>query len=129
MSTKITISLSDDTYRRAEHLAGISGRQIDDVLAETLQITLSPLSLDARRNSPVRDLSDSEVIQLADSMMEQQASQRFSELLDKQQSGTMTSDESHILLALLQEYQDGQLRKAEALNEAVKRGLKEPPAP
>jgi hypothetical protein len=33
------------------------------------------------------------------------------------------------LLTLMQVYQEGLLRKAQALHEAVRRGLREPPAP
>jgi hypothetical protein len=46
--------------------------------------------------------------------------------LDKQQAGKLTNDERPELLALMQVYQEGLLRKAQALNEAVQRGLRKP---
>ncbi len=49
-----------------------------------------------------------------------------SELLDKQQSGTLTENERYELQTLMQTYQEGLLRKATALSEAVRRGLMEP---
>lgn len=51
---------------------------------------------------------------------------RFSELLDRQQAGIMSENEQLELQALIQTYQEGLLRKATALHEAVKRRLVEP---
>jgi hypothetical protein len=51
-------------------------------------------------------------------------SERMSELLDRQQAGVLTTDERPELWALLRVYELGQLRKAEALAEAVRRGLR-----
>jgi len=61
--------------------------------------------------------------------MEPKQDQRFSELLDKQQATQLTSDERSELMVLMQVYQEGLLRKAQALNEAVQRGLREPLEP
>jgi len=49
---------------------------------------------------------------------------RLSMLLDHQQAGTLTSEERAELAALMQLYQVGLLRKAQALREAVRRGLR-----
>lgn len=46
-----------------------------------------------------------------------------SDLLDKQQAGTLIESEFLELQALMQIYQEGLLRKATALSEAVKREL------
>jgi hypothetical protein len=51
---------------------------------------------------------------------------RLSELLDRQQSGLLVESERLELQTLMQIYQEGLLRKATALNEAVNRGLMEP---
>jgi hypothetical protein len=129
MSTQVTLTLPDETYRRAEHLARLTGRSIADVLADTLDISLQPLSLEAVTKKPVYELSDAEVLVLADSQMAAVQSTRFSELLDKQQAGKLSDTERPELLALMQVYQEGLLRKAQALNEAVKRGLRKPLEP
>jgi hypothetical protein len=55
--------------------------------------------------------------------------QRLSSLLDKQQAGTLIEIEGSELLALMQVYQESLLRKAQALNEAVQRGLLKPLEP
>jgi hypothetical protein len=50
----------------------------------------------------------------------------LSELLDQQQAGRLDFQKRDELTALMQVYQEGLLRKATALSEAVKRGLREP---
>ncbi|WP_225894433.1 hypothetical protein [Atlanticothrix silvestris] len=55
--------------------------------------------------------------------MEPEQDSRLSELLDRQQAGTLTNDDRPELQVLMQIYQEGLLRKATALREAVKRGL------
>ncbi len=74
-------------------------------------------------------ISDAEILAIADSGMESTQDRRFSELLDKQQARKLTDDERSELFVLMQVYQQGLLRKAQALNEAVQRGLREPLEP
>ncbi len=129
MSTQVTVTLPDETYRRAVHLAQLTGRDIADVLADTIDISLQPLGSNLITGKPVAELSDAEVLAAADSQMEPSQDRRFSELLDRQQAGKLTSDERPELMALMQVYQEGLLRKAQALNEAVQRGLRKPLEP
>ena len=75
------------------------------------------------------ELSDVEVLTAADAQMAVEPSLRFSELLDQQQAGRLTDMQRSELTALIQVYQDGLLRKAQALHEAVRRGLRLPLAP
>ncbi len=126
MTTQVTLSLPDETYRRAERLARLTGRKVDDILADTLHISLQPLGTQAPTGIPIAEMSDAEVLAVADSRMDATQDQRFGELLHKQQAGTLLDNEQPELLALMQVYQEGLLRKAQALNEAVHRGLREP---
>jgi hypothetical protein len=123
MSTRVTVTLSDDTYRKAERLAQLTGRDVEDILAETLSISLRPFDSTPIPAITMADLSDDEVLALADSTMEASQDQRMSELLDKQQAGKLTPEEQPELGALMQQYQVGLLRKAQALHEAVRREL------
>lgn len=66
------------------------------------------------------------MLALSESTMAPQEDERLSELLDKQQEGLLSTPEQSELLGLMQIYQEGMLRKAQALQEAVKRGLREP---
>ena len=129
MSTQITLTLPDETYRRAVHLAQLTGRDIAVVLADTLDISLQPLNADFTTDETIGSLSDAEVLAAADAQMETAADQRFSVLLDRQQAGSLTDVERPELLSLMQAYQEGLLRKAQALREAVRRGLRAPLEP
>lgn len=51
---------------------------------------------------------------------------RLSELLHRQQAGTLTVGEHSELTALMETYQTQLLRKARALRQAVRRGLRPP---
>lgn len=126
MSTKITITLPDEIYQRAERFARLANRDIASILADTLQLSIPPVSTEVNNLEPVSVLSDEQVLALTDLQMEPEQDARLSELLDRQQAGTLTEDERPELQALMQIYQEGLLRKATALNEAVKRGLIKP---
>lgn len=126
MSMQVTVTLPDDTYRRAEYLARLTGRDIGDVLAETIHRSLEPLGAPYPGERPVVELSDAEVLAKADSHMDVDQNNRLNELLERQQAGTLTDEERVALPALMQVYQDGLLRKAQALHEAVRRGLRPP---
>jgi len=126
MSTQVTVTLPDEVYRRANHLAQLSGRKLADLLVDAIDLSLSPLSPQADSYQPVSALSDEEVLALADRQMDPDQDRQLSALLDKQQSGTLGEGERPELFALMQSYQEGLLRKAQALREAVRRGLREP---
>ena len=131
MSTQVTVTLPDDTYRRAEYLARLTGRDIADVLAETIHLSLQPLGVQHAADQPITELSDADVLAAADSAMDPAQEGRFRELLEaaRQQAARLTHEDRAALLALMQVYQEGLLRKAQALHEAVRRGLRPPLAP
>ncbi|HBB33137.1 MAG TPA: hypothetical protein DDZ80_25920 [Cyanobacteria bacterium UBA8803] len=120
MSTQITLNVPDEVYRQAEIIAQQHRRDVADILVETLEILLSPTT------KPVSNLSDSEVMALTQLRLRPVQEQRLSELLDRQQSGIITQTESSELQALIHIYEDRLLQQAQALNEAVRRGLIEP---
>jgi hypothetical protein len=74
----------------------------------------------------VTSLSDEDVLKLTELQMSPEEDHRLSRLLDRQQKGKLTAAERAELFTLMQVYQDGLLRKAQALSEAVRRGLIEP---
>jgi hypothetical protein len=126
MSTQITITLPDKIYQQAELFARLANRDIASVLADTIQLSMAPISLDALDLEPITDISDGQVLALTELQMEPDQDTRLSELLDRQQAGLMTENERSELQDLMQIYQESLLRKATALSEAVKRGLVEP---
>ncbi|NEQ23919.1 MAG: hypothetical protein F6K28_33235 [Microcoleus sp. SIO2G3] len=126
MSTQITITLPDEVYQRAERFARLANRDIASVLADTIQLSIPAISPEVAALEPISTLSDEQVIALTQLQMEPEQDARLSDLLDRQQSGILTETERKELQTLMQIYQEGLLRKATALSEAVKRGLMEP---
>lgn len=126
MSTQITITLSDEVYQRAERFARLANRDVASVLADTIQLSIPPVRANIIELEPVSALSDQQVMALTELQMEPDQDTRLSELLDRQQAGILAEDERPELQTLMQIYQEGLLRKATALSEAVKRGLIEP---
>ncbi|MGB3267374.1 MAG: hypothetical protein WBA89_25885 [Microcoleus sp.] len=120
MTAQITLNLPDEVYHQAELLAQQRHRSVSEILVETLEIFLLPTS------KPVSELSDAEVIAQTQLRLQPIQEQRLSELLDRQQSGTIASVELAELQALIHIYETRLLRQAQALNEAVQRGLLEP---
>jgi hypothetical protein len=69
------------------------------------------------------------VLKLTELRLAPAQDRRLSQLLDKQQAGTLTEQERTELLSLMQIYEANLLRQAEALTEAVRRGLRGPLSP
>ncbi|MEH1916189.1 hypothetical protein [Nostoc sp.] len=126
MSTQIIITLPDDIYQRAERFARLANRDVASILVDTIQLSIPPVSGNVSDLESVSVLSDEQVLVLTELQMEPEQDARLSELLDRQQSGTLTEGDRSELQTLMQVYQEGLLRKATALSEAVKRGLIEP---
>jgi hypothetical protein len=126
MDIPVTINLPNDVYRRAERFVHLANRDLSSILTDTLTRSLPPISAEIDTLPPISDLSDRQVMALTHLEMEPAQDTRLSELLDKQQSGTLNSEEPQELDTLMQIYREGLLRKATALAEAVKRGLMEP---
>jgi len=127
MSTQITINLPDEVYQRAERFARLTNRDIASLLVDTLQISIPSTRLAAVEElESISKISNHQVLALTQLQMEPLQDARLSELLDRQQSGLLLDSERLELQTLMQIYQEGLLRKATALSEAVKRGLMEP---
>lgn len=129
MSTQVKITLPDEVYHRAERLAQLISRDVSDLLADTVALALPPLSPQSEVVRPITELADEDVLALAELQMEPEQDRRLSFLLERQQEGELSEAERAELLALMQLYQEGLLRKAQALHEAVRRGLREPLEP
>jgi len=126
MSTQITITLPDEVYHRVERLAQLTSRNIADVVTDAIKLSIPAVSLQNELIESVSALSDEQVMALTQLQMEPEQDQRLSDLLDHQQEGIITETEQIELSNLMQIYQEGLLRKATALKEAVQRGLREP---
>ncbi|NES24552.1 MAG: hypothetical protein F6K41_38005 [Symploca sp. SIO3E6] len=129
MTVEITLNLSESLVESAQRLGDATQRQVEIVLCDVLTMLLPALEnlSDSRLCVPVSSLSDEQILMLAESTMNVVQNQRLSELQAKGKTTVgLTEAESYELLALMQVYQLGLLRKSEALAEAVKRGLQTP---
>ncbi|WP_242053783.1 hypothetical protein [Nostoc sp. FACHB-888] len=104
----------------------MANRDVASILVDTIQLSIPPVNGDVIDLERVSVLSDEQVLVLIELQMEAEQDARLSELLDRQQSGTLSEGDRSELQTLMQVYQEGLLRKATALSEAVKRGLIEP---
>ncbi|MEK7729116.1 MAG: hypothetical protein AAB354_11940 [candidate division KSB1 bacterium] len=75
---------------------------------------------------PVAELSDDEVLALSKMKMTRSQSECLGELLSTRKEVELTADGQQEFFALMQLSAIGTLRKAEALAEAVQRGLRGP---
>jgi hypothetical protein len=129
MATEVTLSLPDSVYHQAARLAQLMNRNVSRVLVETIESALSPLGSSAVGFTPVEELSDSEVLAAAHLQMDHAHGRRLGKLLDRRQAGKLTEAERSELAALVQIYHENLVRKAQALREAVRRGLLAPLGP
>jgi hypothetical protein len=124
MNTQIMINLPTETYHHIERWARLTERNVADFLAETIQLALPPLKFQHDNAQPsIATLPDAELLALTELQMNAEQDQRLSLLLYRQQAGQLTMPEQYELLMLMQIYQEGLLRKAQALREAVERKL------
>lgn len=123
MSAEVTVTLPDDLWERAQLWATHAGRPPGEFLTEAIELSLLPLG---QAPQPTDKWSDEEVLSAADAELSADQDQRLSEILALQREGCISEDQRIELSRLMLRYQEGLLRKAVALREAVRRGLREP---
>ncbi|MBE9055483.1 hypothetical protein [Sphaerospermopsis sp. LEGE 08334] len=126
MTIPITINLSESLVASVQRLGEATAREVSDVLVDTLEIVLPTLDnlSEMSINSNIADVSDQEVLELANLKMDVMQNQRLGELQAKGKNTGLTAAERYELLILMSLYQIGQLRKSEGLAEAVRRRIK-----
>jgi hypothetical protein len=129
VSTQIIVELPEDVFRRATQLAQLTSRPLADVLVDTLTISLPTLAQPESVAEALAELTDEQIMRLVDLTMDPADDRRLSQLLHQQQAGSLSEVKQRELARLMQLYQAGLLRKAQALAEAVKRGLHPPLTP
>jgi hypothetical protein len=128
MTVEITIAVPASLVESAKRLGEATQRDVALVLAEALELlgvmwdNLPPETL----FPSLVTLTDAEVLSLARSKMDEVQNRRLGELQARGKVSGLAEAERYELLALLQIYQLGQLRKSEGLAEAVRRGLMMP---
>ena len=128
MSEQITLTLPAEVVRLVEAIARRAGRPVEDLLAESIESSFQPLA-DSIDDPNPEQLSNEEVQTNANVQMPPAEDQRLSELLARQSQGMLLPKDQGELAALMGIYQRLLLRKAQALREAVRRGLRGPVEP
>jgi hypothetical protein len=84
MSTEITLSLSEELVEQAELLAKRTGRKIDVVLNDVLQLSLSSVGSLTKDRESWADCEDEDVLSACELTFDEATEARFSELLERQ---------------------------------------------
>ena len=128
MTVAVTLDLPESVIVTAKRLSEVTQQTCEEVLADVLEMMVPILedTPDSCLAPPVSTLTDAEVLLVADATMDATQNQRLGALQATGKATGLSVAERYELLALLQIYQLGHLRKSEALAEAVRRGLRTP---
>ena len=128
----ITIQLPHPLYQRLQRLAELTHRPLDSLIFQSLDAHLPPLLEDMPE--PIREdlktlenLDDEALLEVAQGVWSQEQHERYSELVERDREGALTSSEQDRLEELYQNANRHMLRKAYA-NALLKwRGREVPP--
>ena len=123
MPTYITVHISDAVRHRAQVWAEQAGRSLPDFLAETIELSLFPLGAPS---PPVDTWTNEEVLLATEDFFSPEDDRRLNELLTLQREDVLEATDRAELARRMQLYQERLARKAVALREAVRRGLRKP---
>lgn len=115
MGRTVTLDLPEPFVERASAAAAFSNRRLEDVVLEWIG--------EIADERPVESLTDAEVVAVANSRLPAAEADQLSDLLADQRESRLTPEGRARLDQLMDVYYRGQLRKAQGLAEAVRRGL------
>lgn len=118
MAEQFTIKVSRRVVEQAARLAAQNRKKIEEILSAWLEKMPAQL--------PVEDLPDEEVLALTSLQLSSEQEARLSELLVTNREGKLDRAGQRELGELMSLYENGLLRKSQALRVAVQRGLREP---
>jgi hypothetical protein len=118
MSETVILELPEDLARHARAIAVRTQRRLEDILLEWIDQAASDV--------PVSLLTDDEVLALRDLQLDAARQRELDALLAHQREGTLSEAIRVRLDELLAAYRHDMVRKAQALREAVARGLQPP---
>ena len=121
---EVTLNLPENIYQDVSIVAKKSKRKIVDLIVDVIQEKYSNQILER----PLANLSDEEVLALANLQMPKKQSERHRALLHKNQAGTLKPEEKRELDFFQQVYGVALSRKTEGIYEAIQRNLIKSPA-
>jgi hypothetical protein len=122
-----TISIPDTIYEQAQLVARLTSRQVDDVIRARLEGAFKEplIELPADEEAELQALtylSDDALWTIAREQMQPHLQKRISELLEKNQAGTLDNAESAELTELIERGDKLTLRKSQAMRFLAQRG-------
>ena len=118
---EISVKLPNSLYEDVSHLARAKKKSVAEIIKNAVRKAVSDDAEIMER--PLIDGSDEEVLLLANMRMSEAENHRYSQLMESQREGKLTTIERNELDALFRVYQVGNLRKSQGIAEAVARGL------
>jgi hypothetical protein len=118
MSETFTLEVPDELARKVRALATASHRRFEDVVLDGLRRAVE--------EPPVESLPDDELLGHCDLTLDPGDQEALSDLLAGQREGALADPEKATLDRLMDAYRRGMVLKAQALREAVSRGLRQP---
>jgi hypothetical protein len=116
MSELVTLELPEHIVRSAQVVAAKTNRRVEEVLVDWINQVATEV--------PIDSLSDEEILGLCDMQMADEDQNELSDLLARNREGGLDNTDHARLDALMQVYRRGLVRKAQAWNVAVARGLR-----
>lgn len=123
----VTVTLPETLYRRAKETAEATDRSLQEVLEQSIALSLPPLEDDLPANvratlSALTLLSDEALWQVARSEWEEEKQLRLEELVEMRKGRGLTPDEASQFDALFAESELAMLKKAESYRLLTRRG-------
>lgn len=118
MNEIVMLELPERIARSSKEIAARTQRRLEDVLVEWIDRAITEL--------PVEFLPDDQVLVLCDMQMGRMQQRQLADLLTRNREERLADAERAHLDKLMQTYRRGLVRKAQAINIAVARGLKPP---
>jgi hypothetical protein len=118
---EISVKLPESLYQSLSNLAKTKKKSVGEIIKNAVKKAVAEDTEALER--PLADCSDAEVLAVANMKMPKEQSDRYSDLLFKNQADTLTALERNELESMLLIYQLGNLRKSQGIAEAVVRGL------
>jgi hypothetical protein len=116
MAEKVLVEIPEDLAQQVRTVAARTQRSFADVLVDWIRRAGA---------EPVLELlSDEELEAVCEAQMSPEQQEELSELLERNQEGTLSAPEQERLDHLMRSYRAGLVRKAQALKVAVSRGLR-----
>lgn len=118
---EVTLNLPENIYQNFTRLAEKKQRRVEEVISDKLQADFSSANVDIEET--ISNWSNEDVFALARLKLPEVQANRMSELSDLQQRGMMSNLEKNELGMYLEIYNQANLRKAQGILEATRRGL------